>query len=146
MYPADFEVGALLETLQKVIQLILDIGNKLINILIFRVLYKVIAKNNLTVFDAVSLIIAISTTIFTKLITRFVPPEIPNLDAKLLDGIVLDNKEVAVTPQMKLDFNIFTTALTVSVGLVKTVVNLIKFAISLANKGTGSAMKTLAGS
>lgn len=137
-------VGALLEALQKLIQIVSDIGNQTIKIPIFSALYKMIAKHDLTIFDAIALIVAIPATIFTKLITGSAPPEIPNLDAKLLEGILSDSKDV--TEQTKLDFNNFTTGLTVSVCLVKTVYNLIKFAIALAKEGTSGALETLTGS
>lgn len=128
---------ALMESFQKLIQIVKEYSNKPISIPVFSSLYKAVAGHDLTAFDAISLLIAIPTAIFTKIITGSASPQIPNRDSGLLDEVVFGNKSVEVTEQTKFDINTLTTVLTVSAKLVPTFVNLIKFFRGLANDGTG---------
>ncbi|KAK2758180.1 hypothetical protein FQN54_004024 [Arachnomyces sp. PD_36] len=139
-------VVALIEAFQKVIQIFKEYGNKSISIPIFSSLYKLITGHELTAFDAMSLLIAIPTTILTKMITGAAPPKIPNLNSDLLDGLLLGGTSVEITEQTKLDFNTLTTGLTVSGTLISTIVNTIKFFYGLASDGTGGARESLTGS
>ncbi|KAL3422840.1 Vegetative incompatibility protein HET-E-1-like protein 20 [Phlyctema vagabunda] len=139
-------VVALIEAFQKVIQLVSEYGNKEIHIPIFSKLYEMISGHKLTAFDAMSLLIAIPATIFTKLIIGKAPPQILGLNADVLDGLVFGNKSIPITPQMQLDFNVLTTGLTVSATLIGAIVNFIKFTVALANEGTGGAMEVLSSS
>lgn len=138
-------VVALIESLEKLLHLVVEYGNEKITIPIFSTLYKWIVGHDLTAFDAISLIIAIPATIFTKIITGSRPPHIENLDANLLNALVFGDSpgSVEVTPQMQLDFNTLTTSFAVSATLVSTVVNLIKFLLALADEGTAGAFKTI---
>ncbi|KAL2002673.1 hypothetical protein VTN02DRAFT_6208 [Thermoascus thermophilus] len=138
-------VVALIESLEKLLQLVVEYGNEKITIPIFSTLYKWIVGHDLTAFDAISLIIAIPATILTKIITGSRPPHIENLDANLLSALVFGDSpgSVEVTPQMQLDFNTLTTSFAVSATLVSTVVDLIKFLLALADEGTAGAFKTI---
>ena len=139
-------VVSLIQAFQKVLQLISEYGNAEINIPIFSKLYEMVTGHKLTAFDAISLLIAIPTTIFTKIITGKAPPKIANLNADLLDALVFGNTTATVTPQLQLDFNTVTTGLTVSGTLVGVIVNVIKFDIGLLNEGTGGAIEALSSS
>ncbi|RAQ76530.1 hypothetical protein COH20_010367 [Aspergillus flavus] len=137
-------VVAIIQSFEKLVHEVKDIGNKPIKVPVFSALYKLIARHELTIFDAISLLVAIPTTIFTKLIIGQTPPIIDNLDAALLDKLLFDSG--SVPPQVQLDFNTFTTSLTVTTTMVKTVTNLIKYFYTLATKGSGGALKTMTAS
>ena len=136
-------VVALIQSLQKVLQLVSHYGNATISIPIFSALYKMIAHSDLTAFDAIALLIAIPTTIFTKLVTGSSPPQIPKLDSALLDGLIFKDSPVKVTPQMHLDFNTLTAGLTVSASFMSTIVNLIKLLYASGTDGASGALETV---
>ncbi|KAJ9657997.1 hypothetical protein H2198_003966 [Neophaeococcomyces mojaviensis] len=81
--------SALFMLVAKILQKVNQYGNASIQIPIFSTLYKLIAKHDLTVFDAISLILAIPTTIFMKIIKGNKPPQLPEIDGKVLGQIIL---------------------------------------------------------
>jgi len=125
-------VSSLLRLVMMLLQKIGEYGNAPIKIPIFSALYKLIAEHELTVFDAVSLILAIPTTIFMKLITGNKPPTLPGLNGNMLGQIVIGPSAdgQAASPQMILDFNLLTGGIVVSGVMVSTIKNLLKFAYS----------------
>lgn len=107
-------IKALIELVATLLIKFQTLGNKPINIPIFTWLYKQISGgHDLTLFDAVSLVIAVPTTIFAKLITGKAPPKIPNLNAELLGNILDDDKSVSQT--VKSDFEILKAEMVVGI-------------------------------
>jgi hypothetical protein len=140
-------VSSLLRLVIMLLKKIGEYGNKAINIPIFSALYKLIAKHDLTLFDAISLILAIPTTIFMKIITGKKPPTLPGLNGKLLGQIVLGPSAdgQAASPQMILDFNLLTGGVVVSGVLVKTITDLLKFGYAAVTGGIEDATAVFKG-
>jgi hypothetical protein len=132
---------SLLKLVKMLLEKISKYGNASIDIPIFSSIYKTIAKHDLTVFDAISLIIAIPTTIFMKIITGNKPPTLPGLDAARLGQIVLGT-EPKIDAQTQLDFNILTSGISVSGVLVLSIVQVVKLAYKSATAGMEGALDT----
>jgi hypothetical protein len=133
---------ALMKVLAKMLRELAKLGNKTINIPIFSALYKLISGgHDLTIFDAISLLIAIPTTILTKAITGKAPPKFPPIDAKLLGRIITDDP--TLDRAVKINFSTLSTGIMVSVVVVKSVVNLIRLIASAASDGSGGVIEFL---
>jgi hypothetical protein len=133
---------ALMKVLAKILRELAKLGNKTINIPIFSALYKLISGgHDLTIFDAISLLIAIPTTILTKAITGKAPPKFPPIDAKLLGRIITDDP--TLDRAVKINFSTLSTGIMVSVVVVKSVVNLIRLIASAASDGSGGVIEFL---
>lgn len=121
--------NGLLRLVKELLTKIADIGNAEINIPIFSWLYKKIAGHPLTLFDAISLIIAIPTTIFAKIITGKTPPTFNNMNASLLKELAEDGD---VSDSLKYDWAVFSSevavGITLTTGIISTIKLLYKFA------------------
>lgn len=137
-------VTALLKLVKMLLEKISQYGNASINIPIFSSLYKLIAQHDLTIFDAVSLILAIPTTIFMKIITGHKPPTLLDLNGTKLGQIVLGD-EPKISPDIQLDFNTLTAGITVSGVMVKTIIDAIKLIYASITEGSEGALKKFQG-
>jgi hypothetical protein len=136
-------VDKILELAAKFIKLMNEYGNKEIKIPIFSALYKrVSGGKELTVFDAVCLLIAIPTTVLIKIVTGKAPPKLPSIDIKFVKAIN-DPNDNSLTKQTRIDYNTLMTGAGVSFVLIGTAWKTIKFLWSLARKGTGGALNQL---
>lgn len=140
-------VSSLLRLVAKILQKVNEYGNAPIQIPIFSSLYKLIAKKDLTVFDAISLILAFPTTIFMKIITGKKPPQLPGINGKVLGQIILgpDKDGQAASDQMILDFNTLTAGITVSGIMVSTITNTIKLIYKSVSGGVAEASAVFKG-
>jgi hypothetical protein len=140
-------VSSLLRLVIMLLKKIGEYGNRAIEIPIFSALYKLIAQHDLTLFDAISLILAIPTTIFMKIITGNKPPTLPGLNGKMLGQIILgpSTDGQAASPQMILDFNLLTGGVVVSGVMVSTIVNLLKFGYAAITGGVEDAVDVFKG-
>ncbi|KAF7870614.1 hypothetical protein EAF04_004358 [Stromatinia cepivora] len=137
-------VTALLKLVKMLLEKISQYGNASINIPIFSSLYELIAQHDLTIFDAVSLVLAIPTTIFMKIITGHKPPTLPGLNGTMLGQIVLGD-EPKISPDIQLDFNTLTAGITVSGVMVKTIIDAIKLIYASITEGSEGALKKFQG-
>lgn len=118
-----------------------DLGNAEIDIPIFSWLYKKITKGHaLTLFDAISLIVAIPTTIFAKLITGKAPPTFKDMDATLMKGLVEGGD---VNSQVKTDWAVFRAEVTVGITLTSGAVSIMKLLYKMATQGLDEILDTL---
>lgn len=132
---------ALMKLLQKLLTELSALGNKPINIPIFSALYKDLTGSDLTIFDAISLLIAIPTTIFTKLITGKAPPSFPYIDSKLLGRILEDDP--TLDRSVKVNFATLSAGILVSITIVKAVIGLIRIIYAAVNEGTAGVVEFL---
>jgi hypothetical protein len=128
---------ALMKLVAKLLNELSDLGNKPINIPIFSALYKEITGSDLTIFDAISLLIAIPTTILTKLITGKAPPTFPTIDPKLLGRILEDDP--TLDRSVKVNFATLSAGILVSITVVKAVMGLIRVVYAAIDEGTAGA-------
>jgi hypothetical protein len=85
----------ILQGVRKLFHGIGSLGNQVIPIPILSQLWKGISGGHeLTVFDLISLLIAIPTTAMAKLVTGKKPPSIPDLDDKLARRLLASDKTV----------------------------------------------------
>lgn len=118
-----------------------DLGNAEIYIPIFSWLYKKITKGHtLTLFDAISLIVAIPTTIFAKLITGKAPPTFKGMNATLMKGLVEGGD---VDGQVKTDWAVFRAEVAVGVTLTSGAVGIIKLLYKMATQGLDEVLDKL---
>lgn len=135
-------IKGLLGLLKGLIRKLSELGNAEIDIPIFSWLYKKITKGHaLTLFDAISLIIAIPTTVFAKLITGKAPPTFVELDAPMLKGL-MENDE-SIEAQTKTDFAIFKAEVAIGVTLTTGVVAVIKLLYKMATLGLDEVLEGL---
>lgn len=117
-----------------------DLGNAEIDIPIFSWLYKKITNGHaLTLFDAISLIMAIPTTI-SKLITGKAPPTFKDMDATLMKGLV---KGEVVNSQVKTDWAVFRAEVPVGITLTSGAVGIMKLLYKMATQGLDEILDTL---
>ena len=134
-------VKGLLGLVKGLITLISEIGNAKIDIPIFSWLYEQISGGHaLTLVDAISLIVAIPTTIFAKLITGKAPPAFNNMDGKLLKGLYGDG---AVDDQTKADWAIFKSEVAVGLTLTSGIIGVIKLLYKMATAGLDAVLEEL---
>jgi hypothetical protein len=124
---------------KKLLDVIKELGNAKIDLPIFSWLYYELTGHDLTLFDAVCLVIAIPATIIIKAITRKAPPKFPNMNGKLLRQLITGSNEVPAAT--KVDFNTFTAGTMVAVVVVKDVFGLIQLAYKSAD-GADAALGT----
>jgi len=118
-----------------------DLINAEIEIPIFTWLYKLITKGHaLTLIDAISLIIAIPTTIFAKLITGKAPPSFENMDGKLMKKLTEGGE---VTDDVKRDWAVFRAEVAVGVGLTTGIIAVIKLLYKMATLGLDEVVDAL---
>jgi hypothetical protein len=118
-----------------------DLGNAEIDIPIFSWLYKKITKGHtLTLFDAISLIVAIPTTIFAKLITGKAPPTFKGMNATLMKGLVEGGD---VDGQVKTDWAVFRAEVAVGITLTSGAVGIIKLLYKMATQGLDEVLDKL---
>lgn len=118
-------IKMLIELVANLILQLRDLGNKAIEIPIFTWLYREISGgHDLTLFDAVSLVIAVPTTVFAKLITGKAPPQIPNMDSQLLGKLVEGDQ--TLDNQVRSDFAIFKAEVVVGLTLSTAVFSVLK--------------------
>ncbi|RBR22926.1 uncharacterized protein FIESC28_04224 [Fusarium coffeatum] len=136
--------GIIIKILQLVKTLfakISDLGNAAINIPIFTWLYKKITKGHtLTLFDAISLVIAIPTTIFAKLITGKAPPTFDKMDGNLMKSLIEGGD---VDQNIINDWSIFRAEVVVGITLTSAAVGLIKLFYKMATQGLDGALDEL---
>ncbi|KAL8867094.1 MAG: hypothetical protein Q9174_005883 [Haloplaca sp. 1 TL-2023] len=137
-------VDTLMSFAIKFIKLIKEYGNKEIKIPIFSPLYKKVSGGHeLTVFDAVSLLVAIPTTVLIKCVTGKAPPKFSEkIDSSFLRRIH-NTKDSTISKQTRIDYNTLKTGAGISFVLLATAWKGIKFLCSLARKGTAGALKLL---
>ncbi|TXC08244.1 hypothetical protein FocTR4_00004234 [Fusarium oxysporum f. sp. cubense] len=134
-------VKGLLELVKVFVQKLSELGNAEINIPIFSWLYEKISGGHaLTLFDAVSLIIAIPTTIFAKLITGKAPPTFANMDTNLIKGLI-EGKDVP--DSTKADWTVFCGEVVVGITLTSGAVSLIKLLYKTATQGLDDVLDEL---
>ncbi|KAG7418292.1 hypothetical protein Forpe1208_v003738 [Fusarium oxysporum f. sp. rapae] len=118
-----------------------ELGNAEINIPVFSWLYKKISGGHaLTLFDAVSLIIAIPTTIFAKLITGKAPPTFANMDSNLIKALIEDKY---IPDSTKTDWKVFCGEVVVGITLTSGAVSLIKLFYKTATQGLDDVLDEL---
>ncbi|KAF5655281.1 hypothetical protein F25303_689 [Fusarium sp. NRRL 25303] len=134
-------VIGLLRLVKVFVQKLSELGNAEINIPIFSWVYKKVSGGHaLTLFDAVSLIIAIPTTIFAKLITGKAPPTFASMDAKLIEGLI---EGKGVPDSTKTDWTIFCGEVIVGITLTSGAVSLIKLLYKTATQGLDDVLDEL---
>ncbi|KAF7502179.1 hypothetical protein GJ744_006768 [Endocarpon pusillum] len=135
-------VNGLLKLVKVFITKICDIGNAEIDIPIFSWLYKKITRGHaLTLFDAISLVVAIPTTIFSKLITGKAPPALKNMDARLMKSLVEGGDDV--DDKVKTDWAVFRAEVAVGITLTSGAVGVIKLLYKMATLGLDEVLDEL---
>ncbi|KAG9758073.1 hypothetical protein KCU73_g4084, partial [Aureobasidium melanogenum] len=134
-------VKGLLQLVKAFIGKLCDLGNAEINIPVFSWLYKKISKGHaLTLFDAISLIIAIPTTIIAKLITGKAPPTFEKMDAQLLKSLT-EGGDIA--DSVKANWAIFRTEVVVGITLTSGAIGIIKLLYKMATQGLDDVLEEL---
>ncbi|KAH0372867.1 hypothetical protein KCU65_g919, partial [Aureobasidium melanogenum] len=134
-------VKDLLQLVKAFIGKLCNLGNAEINIPIFSWLYKKISKgHSLTLFDAVSLIIAIPTTIIAKLITGKAPPKFERMDGKLLKTLVEGGE---IDDNVKNDWAVFKSEVVVGITLTSGAIGVIKLLYKMATLGLDKVLEEL---
>lgn len=135
-------VKGLLQLMKSLVLKISDLGNAEIDIPIFSWLYKKITKGHaLTLFDAISLVVAIPTTIFAKLITGKAPPRLENLDGPLLKQLVEDDE--SLSEDIKADFAVFKTEVAIGLSLTVGTFAVLKLLYKMATLGLDDVLDEL---
>ena len=135
-------IKALLKLVANLILKIRDLGNTPINIPIFTWLYKQINNGNeLTLFDAISLVIAVPTTVFAKLITGKAPPKLPNMNATMLGQLLFGDS--AVDEQTKVNFNILKIEVAVGLTLSSAAFSVLKLLVKAFTGGPDATMEAM---
>ena len=111
-----------------------------IDLWIFSDLYEDLTGNELTLFDAVSLVVAIPTCIMIKAVTRAKPPNFGNMSSDLLGKLLSSDKSVST--QTKVDWNTFTAGMALGVVSIKGVFGLITLAYKSVTGGADAALAT----
>lgn len=132
-------VSSILRLVQKLCSEIIKVGNKAIKIPIFSSLWRKISGSELTLFDAISLIIAIPTTIMAKIVTGEKPPRVQGLDRKVVKKLI-DGDET-VDQQTSYQFDVLKAEIALGLVVSKGTWNLIKLVYKGASKGTEAALK-----
>jgi hypothetical protein len=132
-------VTSILRLVQKLCSEVIKLGNKTIKIPIFSALWKTIADHELTLFDAISLIIAIPTTIMAKIVTGEKPPQIDGLDRTLVKRIIDGDETVDADASYK--FDVLKAEIALGLVVSKGIWNLIKIGYKAAKEGTGGVLK-----
>ncbi|SCO55468.1 uncharacterized protein FFMR_12624 [Fusarium fujikuroi] len=122
-------VIGLLRLVKVFVQKLSELGNAEINIPIVSWVYK-----------KISLIIAIPTTIFAKLITGKAPPTFASMDAKLIEGLI---EGKGVPDSTKTDWTIFCGEVVVGITLTSGAVSLIKLLYKSATQGLDDVLDEL---
>lgn len=136
-------VSSLLRLVQKLCGELIKLGNKPIKIPVFSALWRKISGHELTIFDAISLIIAIPTTIMAKLVTGQKPPQIEGLDRKLVKKII-DGDE-SVDQEVVYKFDVLKAEIALGLAVSKGVWNLIKIGYKAIKSGTQGVLKATDG-
>ena len=111
---------------------------------IFTWLYKKISHgHDLTLLDAVSLFVAVPTTVFAKLITGKAPPQVPNLDSQMMGKLLAG--DMTVSAQVRIDFNILKAEIAVGLTLTSAVIGVLKLLWKSATGGVDAAMDEMKG-
>ena len=134
-------VSSILRLVQKLCNEIIKLGNRPIKIPIFSALWKKISGSELSLFDAISLIIAVPTTIMAKLVTGEKPPKIEGLDRKLVKRII--DRDETVDRQASYNFDVLKSEIALGLVVSKGIWNLIKIAYKSIKGGTGAALKAV---
>jgi hypothetical protein len=132
-------VTSILRLVQKLCAEVIKLGNKDIKIPIFSALWRKISGHELTLFDAISLIIAIPTTLMAKIVTGEKPPQIDGLDRKLVKRIV-DGDET-VDADMSYKFDVLKAEIALGLVVSKGIWNLIKIGYKAIKSGTEGVLK-----
>ena len=111
-----------------------------IDLWIFSDLYESLTGNDLTLFDAVALVVAIPTCIMIKAVTRAKPPNFGNMSSDLLGKLLAGDESVAL--QTKVDWNTFTAGMALGVVSIKGVFGLITLAYKAVTEGADAALGT----
>lgn len=90
-------------------------------------------------FDAVSLVIAIPTTVFAKVITGKAPPQIPNMDSQLLGRLL--SGDGALDSKVKSDFAILKAEITVGITLTTGVFTVLKLLYKAFTGGVSASLE-----
>ena len=131
-------VTSILRLVQKRCSTIINLGNKPIKIPIFSALWKQISGKDLSVFDAISLILAIPTTVMAKIVTGEKPPQIDGLDRKLVKSIMDEDENVDQDKLYK--FDVLKAEIALGLVFSKGNWNLIKVGYKTIKGGVGGAI------
>ncbi|KAL1876851.1 hypothetical protein VTK73DRAFT_9153 [Phialemonium thermophilum] len=135
-------VKGLLQLMKTLVLKIQELGNAEIDIPIFSWLYQKITKGHaLTLFDAISLVVAIPTTVCAKLITGKAPPKVENLDAPLLKKLVEDDR--SLSENIKTDFDVFKAEVTIGLSLTVGTFAVLKLLYKMATMGLDDVLDEL---
>lgn len=136
-------VTSILRLVQKLCGEIIKLGNKPIKIPVFSALWRKISGSDLTIFDAISLIIAIPTTIMAKIVTGEKPPQIEGLDRKLVKSII--DRDESVNEQVSYKFDVLKAEIALGLAVSKGIWNLIKIGYKTVKGGLSGALKATDG-
>ncbi|KAL9106679.1 MAG: hypothetical protein Q9227_008331 [Pyrenula ochraceoflavens] len=131
-------VTSILRLVRKLCDEIVSLGNKAIKIPIFSALWKKISGSDLTIFDAISLIIAIPTTLMAKLTTGKKPPKIEGLDRKLMKRVL--DKDPTLDSQVSYDLSVLKAEIGLGLVVSKGIWSLIKIAYKTIKSGLPDAV------
>lgn len=132
-------VSSILRLVQKLCDEIIKVGNKAIKLPIFSSLWRKISGSELTLFDAISLFIAIPTTIMANIVTGEKPPTIQGLDSKLVKKLIDGDK--SVNQETSYQFDVLKAEIALGLVVSKGNWSLIKIAYKSVSKGTEAALK-----
>jgi hypothetical protein len=132
-------VTSILRLVQKLCAEAIKLGNKDIKIPIFSALWRTISGSELTLFDAISLIIAIPTTLMAKIVTGEKPPQIDGLDRELVKRII-DGDET-VDADVSYNFDVLKAEIALGLVVSKGIWNLIKIGYKAIKSGTEGVLK-----
>lgn len=134
-------VTSILRLVRKLCDEVIKLGNASIKIPIFSALYKKIAGHELTLFDAISLIIAIPTTLMAKVVTGEKPPQVPGLDRTLMKRII--DGDGTVDQNVSYSFDVLKAEIVLGLVVSKGIWNLIKIGYKAIKSGTRGVLKSV---
>jgi hypothetical protein len=131
-------VKGLFGAVKGLIVLIKKVGNAPIEIPIFSWLWRKISGSPLTLVDAISLIVAIPTTVFAKLITGEAPPDFRSMNGQMMKSLLEDEDH-----EKKQDWAIFRAEMAVGITLTTGVIGVIKLLYKIATVGMDEVLEEL---
>jgi hypothetical protein len=137
-------VSSILRLVRKLCEEIIGLGNRPIKIPVFSALWRRISGHELTIFDAISLIIAIPTTVMAKLVTGKKPSQIHGVDRKLLKSII-DGDESVDQEEVVYNFDVLKAEIALGLAVSKGIWNLIKIGYKAVTSGTAGVLKATDG-
>jgi hypothetical protein len=127
--------GGMLDGLHALLQQISKYGNAKITIPVLSGLYKTIVGHDLTVFDAVSLILGFVTNAITSIVTGQAPPVIPDLQSSTTLGRLVGVYTPRLPAKAITDFHTLTGGLVVTCTILYRIVEYFKLLKQIATGG-----------